>query len=151
MRAREFLLILACAKKRLRLGATMARRVVLPDGAERIGPYCFYRSSLREVVVSGSVTSIGRGAFALCTLLRDLHICEGSRLVTIQREAFTGSGLEEVRVPAALWEVCLDAFAGCERLRVAEVEQGGGTALRIRAAAPEVAIVVEAVCRKDGN
>ena len=151
LRAREFLLILACVKRRLRLGAAMARRVVLPDGVERIGPYCFYRSSLRGVVVPGSVTSIGRGAFALCTLLRDLHICEGSRLGTIQKEAFAGSGLEEVCVPAALREVGPGAFAGCERLRVAEVEHGGGTALRIRAAAPDTAIVVEAVCRKDGE
>ena len=56
-----------------------------------------------------------------------------------------------MHIPAALWEVEPKAFAGCEKIRVAEVEQSGGTTLRIRETAPDAAIVVEAVCRKDGD
>lgn len=54
-----------------------------------------------------------------------------------------------MHIPAALWEVEPEAFAGCEKIRVAEVEQSGGTTLRIRETAPDAAIVVETIFRED--
>lgn len=66
----------------------MVRYVVLPDGAERISAYCFYRSPLREIFVPSSVTVIEQKAFALCSLLRNLVLQKDSGLKTIQKEAF---------------------------------------------------------------
>ena len=42
------------------------KRVVLPDGIEQIGNETFADSGLEEIVIPGSLQSIGRNAFCNC-------------------------------------------------------------------------------------
>lgn len=60
--------------KKLYLNGVIVSKLVIPDGAEKIGAYAFYRNnSLTDVTIPNSVKSIGKYAFSNCTGITDVY------------------------------------------------------------------------------
>lgn len=72
-------------------------------------------STVKEVVIADSVTSIGAYCFQECVSLKKVQLPEG--LKTIGRWAFDDSGLEEIQFPDKLERIGDVAFYGCENLK----------------------------------
>ena len=80
------------------------REYAVYDGAVSIDEYAFaFHDAIETVVVSGTVTSIGRNAFRICGNLKRVELPDCVR--SIGEEAFLDSNLEEFRVPAQLEEL----------------------------------------------
>lgn len=114
--------------------------VSIPDTITSIGAYAFYTlPSLERVIIPDSVTTIGNSAFYGCTNLKSVklsqncttlpcnlfaycsslkHIELPSTLGCIYSECFYGSGLEEIFIPASVWEVNDDAFSYSQVKRI---------------------------------
>ena len=59
---------------------TSLRQINIPDSVTSIGHSAFYRcSSLRQIYIPDGVTSIGVGAFIICKSLQTILIPRGSR------------------------------------------------------------------------
>ncbi len=104
--------------------------VVVPDGITNIGNYAFaYNSNVKEVILSSSVTSLGRGfdsstvervvlnegletidsrAFRSTTALKEVVI--SSTVKTIADNAFQKSGIKEIVIPATVETIGETAF-----------------------------------------
>lgn len=116
------------------------KAVVIPDGAEFIGSYWFYRCEIESVEIPASVREIGVEAFFGCEELEKLvfrgatdteessgsqecssHSKEKSQLRVIDTSAFYAChSLKEVRLPDSLIQIGLNAFGwtGLERVTV---------------------------------
>lgn len=99
-------------------------RVELPETVTSIGSSAFIdNTNLSEVVVRGSVGSVGDKAFYGCTAMEILPDFNGA-LTNMGTEVFRGcTGLREVRIPSSLREIPSKAFYFCtniERLVVSE-------------------------------
>lgn len=90
------------------------RRLVIPDGMPEIPQRLFdgHRgnvSSLRSIVIPGSVKSIGVRAFADCSNLEEVILSEG--IERIDSNAFTGcEKLRKLQLPASIKEINGTAF-----------------------------------------
>jgi hypothetical protein len=74
-------------------------------------------------VVDPSVKVIGRGAFADCSQLRNVELCEGLR--RIDGVAFWGcTSLRRINIPSTIKVIVMDAFYGCHQLRHIEFREG---------------------------
>lgn len=72
-------------------------------------------ASLKTVILSDSVTSIGAGAFYDCSGLTSVTI--GGSVTTIGSSAFYNcSGLTSVTIPDSVKSICEYAFYGCDKL-----------------------------------
>ena len=92
------------------------KSVVIEDGVTRIGAYtfCFF-SSLTEVNIPNTVTSIGRGAFRDCTALKKIYI--PNSVTAIGAYAFWHCGsLAEVNIPDGIETIDEGVFADCDSL-----------------------------------
>ena len=110
------------------------KKVVVPDGAERVGSYWFWASHVESVEIPASVAEVGVEAFCNCARLKRLVFGTGrpvrgaeastrsaSRLKTICANAFHRCvSLTGVRLPDGLEEIGLYAFSqsGLESLAV---------------------------------
>ena len=75
---------------------------------------------IKEVIVSGSVTSIRPFAFATCRNLKKVEI--RSLVTSIGNSAFAGcSNLKEIKIPNSIRTIGEYAFAGCSSLREIEI------------------------------
>ena len=89
--------------------------VVIEDGVTTIGNYAFYQTSnIQSVTVKGQLTRIGKHAFDRC-----LHLCnvtfetEQNGLLTIEEEVFNGcTNLESFDFPDCLQSIGHEAFCG---------------------------------------
>eukprot|EP00633_Aureoumbra_lagunensis_P008637 CAMPEP_0197305886 /NCGR_PEP_ID=MMETSP0891-20130614/2269_1 /TAXON_ID=44058 ORGANISM="Aureoumbra lagunensis, Strain CCMP1510" /NCGR_SAMPLE_ID=MMETSP0891 /ASSEMBLY_ACC=CAM_ASM_000534 /LENGTH=171 /DNA_ID=CAMNT_0042787443 /DNA_START=90 /DNA_END=601 /DNA_ORIENTATION=+ len=81
-----------------------------------IGQNAFYAcTSLTELTLPASLTTIGRRAFGGCTSLTQLTLPAG--LTTFDEYAFEGcSSLTHVTLPAGLTTIGRSAFSGCSSL-----------------------------------
>ncbi|MBQ7691549.1 MAG: leucine-rich repeat protein [Muribaculaceae bacterium] len=66
---------------------------------------------LSQVTIGGEVTAIGNEAFAGCTRLETLTLSEPCAVATIDREAFTGSGLASIGLEAMPQLTSIGAWA----------------------------------------
>ena len=92
------------------------KSVVIEDGVTRIGAdtFCFF-SSLTEVNIPNTVTSIGRGAFRDCTALKKIYI--PNSVTAIGAYAFWHCGsLAEVNIPDGIETIDEGVFADCDSL-----------------------------------
>ena len=101
-----------------------------------------YRSSVKTVIISDGITSIGDNAFALCTNLTEVRVprdlqaigeeafygCTSltyfqfpEKLTSIEDQAFFNSGLEKVVLPDSVVSLGAGAFASCKQLRSVEL------------------------------
>lgn len=91
------------------------KKIVLPPNLNIIRAYTFTGcESLEEVNIPDGVTRIGYGAFWECTALKSVEIPD--RVTSIEINAFYGSGLESVYIPASVEEIEQYAFSDCSHL-----------------------------------
>ncbi|PWM47470.1 MAG: hypothetical protein DBX47_00620 [Clostridiales bacterium] len=90
------------------------QKAIFNNGLEYIGPYAFYNnSSLKEVMISDSVTNIGNKAFYE-TPIKTLHLSES--LHTITEDCFYGTEIQSLHIPDSVINIENDAFGNCNSL-----------------------------------
>ena len=90
--------------------------IVIPASVTSIGGLAFSGcGSLSSIVIPASVTSIGDGAFFRCGSLSDIVI--PASVTSIGRTAFSGCGsLSSIVIPASVTSIGDGAFSGCGSL-----------------------------------
>lgn len=90
--------------------------VTIPDSITSIGGNAFYGcTSLESITLPNSVTTIGYGAFVDCTNLSSVIIPDG--VTRIENHTFNGcTKLTSVTIPASVTEIGSYAFENCYRL-----------------------------------
>lgn len=84
-------------------------------GSEGMAPWNDYRDSIKSVVISDGVTSIGRCAFYLCSSLSSVTLPDS--IMSICGQAFQGCRtLMSITIPAKVTTIENDAFIYCYRL-----------------------------------
>ena len=98
--------------------AIIVNSVVLEENSqlESIGSYAFYGSSLTNITIPSSVTSIGDYAFQVCGNLTTVTFGENSQLTSIGDSAFLGSGLISITIPENVTSIGERAFQNCSNL-----------------------------------
>lgn len=110
-------------------GCTALEKVNFVDGgkiAEINGSAFFGCSALSSINIPSSVTTVGESAFEGCTKLENLVF--PTRLATIGRRAFFGSGLRAVVLAADVASIGMGAFGACEKLTSATLPFLGNSA-----------------------
>lgn len=89
----------------------------IPEGVTEIGKQAFSLCTmLKEIHIPEGVTKIEGGAFEGCTALKEIHIPEGVK--KIGYEAFVCcTALEEIRIPQSVTTIELGVFFGCTALK----------------------------------
>ena len=88
--------------------------VTLPAHLETIGDYAFYNNySLRDMAMPATLKSIGVQAFRSCISLDRAVIAEG---VAVSNEAYYGSGIRSITLPATMRTVPTGLCANCSEL-----------------------------------
>ena len=62
----------------------------------------FFSSTVKQIQIPSSVTTIGEGAFSYCGQLEVIEIPDDSKLQTIDRKAFSHSQIKSIRIPSGL-------------------------------------------------
>ncbi len=84
-------------------------------GAMTEAPWLEYTGKIRTVVIEDGVTSVGYGAFQLCTRLTSITIPDS--VIYIDYNAFAGcTGLTELTIPGSVTAIGGGAFTGCSGL-----------------------------------
>lgn len=98
-------------------GGYEATKLVLPGSVTRIGKEAFAKCEyLEEVELSKSLTDIGDGAFSNCSALKQMDIPEG--VTTIGTQAFSGCVLlSSINIPNSVTNIGEMAFANCMSLK----------------------------------
>ncbi|MDE7075928.1 MAG: leucine-rich repeat protein, partial [Clostridia bacterium] len=98
---------------------------VMPAGVTVIGPNAFSGSimdeSVNEIVLTG-ITKIGAGAFYGLEGLKAISLPVG--LTEIADNAFTGTSLATITIPASVKKIGAAAFADCGKLASIEFAEG---------------------------
>ena len=132
------------ATKAWYIGDDTIKKVIIPEGVEKIGPYAFAGlTALEEVVLPSTLMSIEYGAFMNCTALTKVTGIEHVKLVNkwafqncnlagkisldsacaISDYAFAGNKyLTEIIFPETLQSIGAYAFSGNERLETVTVK-----------------------------
>lgn len=96
--------------------APKVKRVMLPDGIQKIAAGAFESASLEEVTLPKSIEEIGGWAFKNCKSLKAITIPKSIK--RIRFETFQGcESLEEVNLPDGLIKIDACAFEGCQSLK----------------------------------
>lgn len=86
-----------------------AKDVIIPEGTNIIGKYCFESSSVRSVVIPESVTEIKPYAFQDCGSLQRVNLPKSLRI--IRKSTFSGCSLESISIPEGVKYIGEDAFS----------------------------------------
>lgn len=102
------------------------KNVTIGDSVKVIPDYLFCKTLLTSVVIPGSVTTIGIGAFEDCKNLTSVKISEG--VVTIGENAFWGCEmLENIAIPDSVTSISESAFSECSKLTTVKIGKGVST------------------------
>ena len=101
-------------------GAASVTSVDLSSNVKEIGANAFHGAVKLENIDISRVAAIGTAAFKDCTKLTAATFADG--LTTIGGNAFAGTGLTEVKLPAALTYLGKYVFSGCEDLKTVIVK-----------------------------
>ena len=95
---------------------TSLENVTIPNSVTTIGQYAFYYCySLENVTIGNSVTTIGEDAFCYCTSLENVTI--GNSVTTIGKDAFYYcTSLKNVTIPNSVTTIGQYAFSNCTSL-----------------------------------
>ena len=120
-------------------------KVVIEDGVKYIGTNAFLGFKMDSVVISESVTRIGKAAFSSCTNLSVINIPTGvtriedntftfckklnsiilhTGITEIGSGAFAFSTLTQLTIPAGVKKIGARAFSGCKNLSAIAVDPG---------------------------
>lgn len=105
-------------------GCNSLESIKIPEGIDRIGPYCFYKcTNLKNVALSNSLTRIDNNAFQGCKSIEEIKIPEG--VTAIGDNAFADcTNLKKVYLPDSLGRseflpifiYCEYVFSNCENV-----------------------------------
>lgn len=92
-------------------------KVTIKEGTKKIVDYAFEENtSLTEVTIPKSLTTMGKNAFKDCTSLTKVTILDG--VTSISVSAFQGcTSLTEITIPNSVTAIKTDAFSGCSSLK----------------------------------
>lgn len=109
--------------KRLLQGADI-KAYAIKDGTEIICDQAFeYCTSLRQIYIPGSVTSIGHSAFWSCKSLKQINIPDG--VTSIGDGAFERcKSLRQINIPDSVTSIGGGAFWGCKSLEQINIPDG---------------------------
>ena len=120
-------------------------KVVIEDGVKYIGTNAFLGFKMDSVVISESVTRIGKAAFSSCTNLSVINIPTGvtriedntftfckklnsiilhTGITEIGSGAFAFSTLTQLTIPSGIKKIGARAFSGCKNLSAIAVDPG---------------------------
>lgn len=90
------------------------------SGVTEIGEEAFRGTGLTEFVVSDSVTSIEKLAFAYCTKLTNITL--SSKVTAIKESTFDGcTSLESIELPKSVTQIGKYAFRNCSSLKTIKI------------------------------
>lgn len=93
------------------------------SNATKIKKYAFYNDRTIKNIIMPKVTSIGEGAFQLCTVLALTSLPNG--VITIDGDAFNGCArLALTSLPSGLTTIGNRAFNECSVLKITEIPSG---------------------------
>jgi Leucine-rich repeat (LRR) protein len=84
--------------------------------------FCYGCTSLADVTLPSTITSIGMQSFYNCASLREIKLPEG--LATIGSSAFAYTALDKVSMPSTVRTIKGNAFANCDNLSTFTVNEG---------------------------
>ncbi|MBQ7003136.1 MAG: leucine-rich repeat protein [Oscillospiraceae bacterium] len=95
----------------------------VPSTVKDIDMYAFYNMpALTKVVLPETLTAINESVFLGATLLADVNLPDS--LTTIGVDAFSGTALTEVTIPAGVTEIGIGAFGCCDAMTAINVAAG---------------------------
>lgn len=94
-------------------GSKNISTVILPEGIKKIDAYAFNESSVSQISIPSTVTTIGKQAFGKCTSLKSITVPAS---VTNFDSAFYMSGLTSVTFENGVKAISPKAFEGCTSL-----------------------------------
>ncbi len=99
------------------IGEGTITKVVIPEGVEKIGAYCFANlTALEEVVLPSTLNSIEYGAFYGCTALEKVTFSGENNVQIISQSAFENCNLQGTLELPAICVISNYAFAGNQKL-----------------------------------
>lgn len=97
--------------------------VILPEGLREIRKEAFQSSMVRSVHIPGTVTMIGEGAFACCSVLESIRI--PSSVTEIGADAFRACrNLKNVSIFPGVTKIGACAFDSCNKLECVDIPPG---------------------------
>lgn len=93
------------------------QRVTLNDGLEAIGEKAFLNSKIEEINFPASLKTIGKYAFYMCTKLTRLDLSQ-TQIVVIEDSTFGLTGIKELKLPATLTDIKVQAFINTAALEL---------------------------------
>lgn len=97
------------------LGCNSLRTVIIPDNVSTLGSYCFRGcKNLEEIVIPESISEIPIDFARSCENLKRVVIPES--VISIQNNAFSHCGLQEVNLPESVMTIGEFVFSDCDNL-----------------------------------
>lgn len=91
------------------------KTITLPDSITSLESFAFYNCvNLNQVTIGKNLHKLPISCFAMCDSLS--HIIIPDSITSIESGSFSGSGVEELKLPHSL-EILSDIVYGCQRLR----------------------------------
>ncbi len=99
-------------------GCTALTSVTFPASVTVVGANAFEDCTALTAISfpKDMEASIGGSAFKNCTLLSGVTFAAGSKITSIGSEAFVGTALTSIEIPASVTTIGASAFAGCTTL-----------------------------------
>ena len=97
------------------------KKVKLNSGITLIPLDCFTNSTITEVVLPDTLTTIDDNAFDSCSNLQKIELPEG--IIEVRDSSFLGAGLSTIYIPSSVSFLGDNAFSQCENLKEADLSQ----------------------------
>ena len=103
-------------------GCSSLANITIPDSVTSIGMFAFNSCGLTSLTILDSITSIGENALSNCSSLTSCTI--GSGITSISNYAFDSCGLASVTIPSSVTSIGVEAFRHCRSLTSVTIGSG---------------------------
>lgn len=117
------------------------KEVIISEGVTSIGASCFRQMyGLTDVTLPSTLTAIGNRAFEECTSLAEIEI--PASVVTIGNQVFKScTALTEIEIPASVETIGTNAFNSCSALTDIFIDKPEGSITGVPWGAPETTTI----------